>query len=405
MSSPVTPLARTVPSEEEYPSVHLLLLITGSVAAVKTGLLLDQLSTERCNIRIAATKAAFHFLRRAQPSMTGIPFHSIITDEQEWSEWQAMNDSVVHIELRRWADLVVIAPLNANTLAKVANGLCDNLVSSVMRAWEVRQKPVIVCPAMNTAMWMHPITGRQLDQMAEWYSDADVRGTASWSTMIAASLSAMSGSSGSPATLGSASELKMMNEEQPQQPPQPAPPGRDAAASDAAKESVAASAPVATLPSPATLPATLRECMYQVVGPVSKRLACGDIGVGGMASVGDIARHIRHTMELIREVKRQRFRAERARRAAEGEATGAAAPTTAETAATAAVEKAPAPQPPAEAPPVPAAPRPASVPAPALAEPAPQHSPEAQSAPIIFSSPAMAKAYKGNMPVKKRRAR
>ncbi|KAK7194262.1 phosphopantothenoylcysteine decarboxylase [Novymonas esmeraldas] len=273
MPSPEAP-ATPLPSEEEYPSVHLLLLITGSVAAVKTGLLLDQLSTERCKIRIAATKAAFHFLRRAQPSKTGIPFQSIITDEQEWSEWQAMNDSVVHIELRRWADLVVIAPLNANTLAKVATGLCDNLVSSVMRAWEVREKPVIVCPAMNTAMWMHPITAKQLDQLAEWYGEPDTRGGHSCAEVIQASLPARP--DGEPST---------------------------AATTNGSAGSVAAP-PLP--PPPPPLPSTLRQCMCQVVGPVSKRLACGDIGVGGMASVEEIAHHIRHTMELIRLDKRQR---------------------------------------------------------------------------------------------------
>lgn len=49
-----------------------------------------------------------------------------------------MGDPVVHIELRRWADALVIAPLSANTLAKLAGGLCDNLLTCVVRAWDVR---------------------------------------------------------------------------------------------------------------------------------------------------------------------------------------------------------------------------------------------------------------------------
>ncbi|KPI90375.1 hypothetical protein ABL78_0451 [Leptomonas seymouri] len=264
-----------IPSEEEYPSVHLLLLVTGSVAAIKTGLLLDQLSTERCNIRIAATKAASHFLRRAQPSQTGIPFQSIITDEQEWAEWQALNDAVVHIELRRWADLVVIAPLNANTLAKVATGICDNLVSSVMRAWEIRVKPVIVCPAMNTAMWTHPLTSIHLSQLEILYKELPC--------MVAAPNETATASTGK----GTASPT---------------------AATSTSSTAGDVACPVTELMPELRLPATLKDAMFQIVGPISKRLACGDNGVGGMASVEEIAAHIRHTMKLIREEKRRQFR-------------------------------------------------------------------------------------------------
>lgn len=310
MASPES-LQTVLPSEEKYPSVHLLLLITGSVAAVKTGLLLDQLSTERCNIRIAATKAAFHFLRRAQPSKTGIPFQSIITDEQEWSEWKAMNDAVVHIELRRWADLVVIAPLNANTLAKVAAGLCDNLVSSVMRAWEVRQKPVILCPAMNTAMWMHPITAKQLNQLAEWYCEPDPRSCTSCSKIANTSFP-VGDSCASP----SRTVVKESAEPNEREADDNATAAISASSSSAAVTSYTVAAATATARAP-PLPVTLRESMYQVIGPETKRLACGDIGMGGMASVEEIALYIRHTMKLIRDEKRRCFQEAWERREAE----------------------------------------------------------------------------------------
>lgn len=70
-----------------------------------------------------------------------------------------MGDPVLHIELRRWADVLVLAPLSANTMAKVAHGLCDNLLTSVVRAWDYA-KPMIVAPAMNTYMWC--VHGRSL---------------------------------------------------------------------------------------------------------------------------------------------------------------------------------------------------------------------------------------------------
>ncbi|EIE76929.1 hypothetical protein RO3G_01633 [Rhizopus delemar RA 99-880] len=63
--------------------------------------------------------------------------------------WEKISDPILHIELRNWADIMVIAPLDANTLGKIANGLCDNLLTCVLRAWNVT-KPVVACPAMNT---------------------------------------------------------------------------------------------------------------------------------------------------------------------------------------------------------------------------------------------------------------
>src|SRR4029079_11112089 len=71
---------------------------------------------------------------------------------------------VLHIELRRWADLLLVAPLDANTLAKFALGLTDNCLTCVYRAWD-RTKPIVLAPAMNTLMWDHPATGRHLKQV------------------------------------------------------------------------------------------------------------------------------------------------------------------------------------------------------------------------------------------------
>jgi len=140
-------------------------------------------------------------------------------DEDEWRAWRRVGDPVLHIELRRWADVGVVAPASANSLAKFANvrvwrfgwsffggeerggeekrekpppppfrkktstnneqkneqkkeqrkqphqpkqGLCDNLLTSVVRAWDWDAKPLLLAPAMNTAMWASPLTGRHL---------------------------------------------------------------------------------------------------------------------------------------------------------------------------------------------------------------------------------------------------
>ena len=67
----------------------------------------------------------------------------------------------MHIELRRWADLVLVAPCSADTLAKLCHGICDNVLTSFMRALSP-STPVWIFPAMNTLMYMHPLTAAQI---------------------------------------------------------------------------------------------------------------------------------------------------------------------------------------------------------------------------------------------------
>ncbi|KAF2366843.1 Flavoprotein [Trinorchestia longiramus] len=94
------------------------------------------------------------------------PELNIVGDEMEWRAWRGRGDPVLHIQLRRWADLLVIAPLSANTLAKLACGLCDNLLTCVARAWDP-QKPLLFCPAMNTFMYDHPFTAQHVHKLKE----------------------------------------------------------------------------------------------------------------------------------------------------------------------------------------------------------------------------------------------
>jgi phosphopantothenoylcysteine decarboxylase len=74
---------------------------------------------------------------------------------------------VLHIELRKWAEVFVVAPLDANSLAKISVGISDNLLTTVARAWDFK-KPMVVCAAMNTAMWDHPVTAKGLAILKEW---------------------------------------------------------------------------------------------------------------------------------------------------------------------------------------------------------------------------------------------
>ena len=151
---------------------NVLLGVTGSVAAIHTRLLFDELKQEGHSVKVVATAASLYFFNPAElgggnkrnPDV-------VIVDEDEWpgldegGRYQR-TDKVLHIDLRRWADLLLIAPLDANTLAKLASGLADNCLTCVWRAWD-RTRPAVLAPAMNTLMWEHPFTRRHLRSLAE----------------------------------------------------------------------------------------------------------------------------------------------------------------------------------------------------------------------------------------------
>ena len=75
---------------------------------------------------------------------------------------------MLHIELRNWSDVFIIAPLDANSLAKLAYGLSDNLLTCIARAWDIKTKHLLFCPAMNTGMWNHPSTEKNINILKEF---------------------------------------------------------------------------------------------------------------------------------------------------------------------------------------------------------------------------------------------
>jgi phosphopantothenoylcysteine decarboxylase len=150
---------------------------SGSVATVKVPELAVTLSSHY-DVLIVASSNALFFLERSQQynsqawkdflSIGGI--RRLIRDEDEWKAWDKMGDDVLHIVLRRWADIFVIAPASANLLGKAASGVTDNLLLSIMRAWDLQNstKPCILCPAMNTVMWDHPATAATIEVLTGW---------------------------------------------------------------------------------------------------------------------------------------------------------------------------------------------------------------------------------------------
>ena len=149
---------------------RILLGVTGSVAAIKLPELDAALTAAGHDVKLVATKASTYFF---DPS----PLRDRLSlDEAEWPGPQyRRGDDVLHIELRKWADAFVMAPLDANTLAKLSMGLCDNLLTSIWRAWDPL-RPVVAAPAMNTLMWQHPLTKQHLRALGMMFGALHVPG-------------------------------------------------------------------------------------------------------------------------------------------------------------------------------------------------------------------------------------
>ena len=213
--------------------MKILLGVTGSVAAIRTPDLYQSLCLAGHHVKIVATQASLYFfdpgsINPADMNQVQRNREVVILDEDEWpgserGKRYERDDPVLHIELRRWADLFLIAPLDANTLAKLATGLADNCLTCVWRAWDPA-RTVVLAPAMNTLMWEHPLTIRHLRQLA---ADA--------------------GTGQLPDDLLVEDLLDSINQRCPK---------------------------------------------LRIVPPISKRLACGDVGVGAMAEVSEIVRSI-----------------------------------------------------------------------------------------------------------------
>lgn len=155
---------------------HLLLAASGSVATIKLPLIIASFDNHsNLSIRVILTKAASHFLAGQSPeqptvsSLSSLPnVDGVHLDEDEWTDPWTRNSNILHIELRRWAHLLAIVPMSANLLAKVTGGLCDDLLTNVIRAWDVT-RAIIAAPAMNQMMWDNPVTAKQVAILTdEW---------------------------------------------------------------------------------------------------------------------------------------------------------------------------------------------------------------------------------------------
>ena len=133
---------------------RVLLCVCGGVAAYKAVELVRRLRERGCEVQVAMTDNALRFVGATTfQAVSGRPVRQSLWDE-------AAEAAMGHIELARWPDAIVIAPATANTLAKLAHGFADDLVSTLCLATTA---PVFVAPAMNHRMWLHAATQANID--------------------------------------------------------------------------------------------------------------------------------------------------------------------------------------------------------------------------------------------------
>lgn len=132
----------------------ILLAVTGSIAAYKAILLVRLLVKAGAEVRVVITPAAKEFV--SPLTLATLSKNPVITELASNESWSN------HVMLGRWADVMVVAPLSCNTLAKMANGLCDNML---LATWLSATCPVVVAPAMDEDMWHHPATKQNLQRL------------------------------------------------------------------------------------------------------------------------------------------------------------------------------------------------------------------------------------------------
>lgn len=149
---------RTNNSLEGY---EVLLAVTGGIACYKSADLASKLIQAGCGLNVAMTEAAMEFIRP-------LTFQSITNRSIYTSMWQSTEYyQSGHISLTERADLMIIAPATANIIAKMAVGIADDLVSTMVLAAN-GQCPILLAPAMNTRMWDAPVVQANVGKLRQW---------------------------------------------------------------------------------------------------------------------------------------------------------------------------------------------------------------------------------------------
>ena len=131
----------------------ILLAVTGGIAAYKCAELVRRLKDHQHDVKVVMTQSAHAFITPL--TLQAVSGHPVSDSLLDPSAEAAMG----HIEFAKWADLILVAPATANTIAKMATGLADDLLSTLLLA---TPNPVAIAPAMNQQMWAHSATQANL---------------------------------------------------------------------------------------------------------------------------------------------------------------------------------------------------------------------------------------------------
>ena len=138
---------------------HILVGISGGIAAYKIPELIRLLKKAGADVQVTTTKNALEFVTSL--TLQTVSGHKVYSDV-----FAAINEhSTEHISLPDWADLMLIAPATANVLCKMANGIADDALTTTFAAM---RKPVVIAPAMNTNMYESPATQKAIHELAQW---------------------------------------------------------------------------------------------------------------------------------------------------------------------------------------------------------------------------------------------
>jgi len=153
---------------------NVLLGVCGGIAAYKSAELLRRLQDAGADVRVVMTAAAMEFITPLTfQALSGHPVHTVLLDAQAEA---GTDDGMDHIELARWADLILIAPATANSIARFASGRADDLLSAVVLA---SQAKLALAPAMNHIMWASHATQQNIQTLKD--NGAEIFGPASGS--------------------------------------------------------------------------------------------------------------------------------------------------------------------------------------------------------------------------------
>lgn len=137
---------------------RVLLIVGGGIAAYKSLELVRLLRKAGHGVTPVLTDGGAHFV-------TAMSLGTLAESEVHTSLWNLKDEvEIGHIQLSRSAHFILVCPATADLLAKMAAGICDDLATTLILATD---KPVIVAPAMNVRMWLHPATGRNIQQLVD----------------------------------------------------------------------------------------------------------------------------------------------------------------------------------------------------------------------------------------------